>query len=357
MQSRSIVPAAALPVLLGVVLASSCGAKVTGAGTGVPPDAGADSAFPVWFDASDAPATPAIDRMVRANCTGYRGCCASNGFAFNQTMCEMIARLSVTMYDKCPHGTYDPVADAECAEAMEPLYAVCQTRRPDGGPFIAACHRVCTGALPLGARCDTDSECAPSTAGSVACLPPSTTSEAVCMIARRGMLGDPCGWTCADSSAFPSCTLGGPPEPPSESLPDGGGVDLGTRCFSNDGLYCPEVLSPTCQPVAAAFGEPCPERRCPPEQMCLPTGKCVPKVSVGGRCNGDPMCVDGAYCAPGAAGPVCIAKQVAGTACPGVEQCLGYCDPTTKVCKGSSAADVPTLELDAHTCGGSFVFD
>jgi len=300
MQPRSRTFAGLL--LLPFWLLSACGGLSTEPGTG-----------------ALVPQSDLANRFASAVCNGYRGCCASTGFAFNQTACDAAARASVGS-NPCPNGTYDPAAAGECFQAIETAYTSCSRTLPAGSPAVAACDRICTGSLPLGAACSSADECAPSAGGTVTCASSSATSlQRVCSSMPRGKAGDPCGLTCAGSGSGQVCAsvVTDPTQP---AVPRSSGI-----CYQDDGLYCSAAATPTCQPVAP----------------------------VGGPCEGFfGSCVAGAYCAAG----TCAVKKADGAACTAANECLGICDSVTKLCRAVAVTST-TLNVTADICNGAFNFD
>jgi hypothetical protein len=274
------------------------------------------------------------DRASAAYCNGYRSCCTTNGFAFNQAECDRLVRAGMSAKGVC-QGVYDPVAAGECYQDIETAFAACKRTIPARAPG-AACDRICTGTLPPGAACASNADCALSTEGEVWCQS-SATSGGVCTLYRRGKAGDPCGdQTCTESSGPLLCTGTMTSRPT-------------TRCFTNDGLFCPSTGG-TCQPIVP-IGGPCSDRNaCSTAAYCdAATGKCVAKA-VGGTCASWDQCPEGAYCGAG----TCQAKKAAGAACTLLDECQDVCNTATGICERQPAAD--TLGVSAVICNGAINF-
>jgi hypothetical protein len=289
---------------LVIAFGPACSNSSTGTGT----TTGTTTSTPV-------PQSQVVDRIVSMYCDGYRGCCTSSGFAFNQTACDAFFRGGASANPLCPNGTYDPVAAGECLQAYETAYAACQKDPPASSPAVSACSRVCTGTVPIGAPCTKSQECAPSVDGRVECSYPPPQ---LCVLYRRGKAGDPCGTTCTSGVGSIGCSAGVVSAPG----PDAGVVATSnTECFTNDGLFCPSTGSPTCQPLAP----------------------------LGGACSGSNACPAGAYCAAG----TCQPQKAAGAACTWFDQCAGTCNLTTKLCEGLATVSA-ALKVSADICNGAF---
>jgi hypothetical protein len=324
MQPRFNALAVASFVALAIAIGPSCSSSPGGGGatTTAPPS-------------TPVPQSQLPDRIVSTYCNGYRGCCTSSGFAFNQTACDAFFRGGATTManNVCPYGKYDPVAAGDCYQAFETAYAACQ-KRPASGPGTAACSRMCTGTVPIGGSCGSDGDCAPSAEGTVEC---SVTSPNVCTLRRPAKAGDRCDTTCATISNSVGC---------SAPNPDAGVAPLSTPCLVNDGLFCSSTSS-TCQPVAPIGGACSDSFGCVLEGYCNTlSGKCVAKSAVGGACISS-ECVDGTYCRSG----TCQPKKAAGAACTSFIECAGTCNTTTKLCEGPGATP---LKVSADICNGAF---
>jgi hypothetical protein len=303
--------------------------------------------------AAPVPQSQVTDSAVAAYCNGYRGCCTSSGFAFNQAGCEAAVRAHMGTSPVCAHGTYNSVAAGECFQGITSAYATCLRTLPANSTAFNACNRVCVGTQPPGAPCTSNSDCAPPASGHAECTSPtssSASSQRACVAFFVGTDGDACSQTCTlgANGRDRSCVTAG-----LSSSQDAGAITSTTTCYTNDGLYCPLFGSKTCQPLVATAGECSDESACIAGTYCdLVTGTCVAKVAVGGACTSSSACVDTTYC--GASG-TCDARQPDGAACTSFTECQGYCD-TTKLCAGASTVGSPALTVNAEICNGAISF-
>jgi hypothetical protein len=279
--------------------------------------------------AAPVPQSQAPNGLINAFCNGYQACCGSKGFAFNAAACDANLRAQITS-DVCPAPrVYDPQAAGDCIAEIQATYSVCSS----SSAAMSACQQVCTGSTPMGSPCTTSQDCVKSSTGVVMCGPTSTSgATSVCSTETHGKAGDSCSETCtmsADGNIW-SCYV--------QAATSGDAATAGTaHCYTNEGVYCASDY--VCRPLIAIGANCTVANSCAQGAYCDPTtSRCTQKVALGSICSlANGVCVDGGYCTTSL---ICAAKKGAGAACTGSEECLGYCDPTTQTCAGSTAFSV-----------------
>jgi hypothetical protein len=257
-------------------------------------------------------------------CAALEVCCAEAGLTFNPSFCQLL----VSSPGAQPGVTYDATAAGECLDELRDSEIVC-----DEGPETPACDRVYAGALPLGAACTDDVECAPSADGDVTC----DLSDEVCSLTRRGALGDTCSSSCEElQSGGWVCSGAG-----QSSLPDYEEV----QCYREDGLICSSAV---CAPLAE-LGESCSsDTDCVATAYCdFVTATCAALAGFGESCAST-LCVEGAFCTPASS---CEPAKSEGETCTTDDECVGNrCDA------GSCGPDDPLAGLGeaclGFVCGG-----
>jgi hypothetical protein len=246
-----------------------------------------------------------VSAYIDALCSGYASCCTTQGHAADVAACRGQVETAIAGAQNPlgggPNTTYDAQAAAVCLGLIRSALAACT----QGTDPTRVCARVYQGALPAGAACTDDDQCAPSTGGDATC-----NAQGVCEIDVHGRLGYACGGTCTVGPGGGSC--GGVGATPGAPPP--------RTCYTNEGLYCAD--DDTCQPV----------------------------IALGQACTGTQTCVDGAYC-----NGQCVPRQAGGAACTSADQCLGDCDSATGQCV--DFATTRPITTDASSCSGETLPD
>jgi len=209
--------------------------------------------------------------------------------------------------DACLAETRALVAAGTFCSPPQSASSPCESVFEDGGG----------GKQQPGEACDFESDCAPSSAGTVACASAYDGSEwtSKCQVRLPGKAGDPCLGT-QDGDVFSSIgsatTSGIEPE--------------GYVCDTADGLEC---ASGACAPLAAV-GRTCSySDDCVRDAFCDDASRqCVARVAAGAACTGgdDVECVEGYYC-PAASPRQCTVKLPLGAACGASTECQsGNCE-------------------------------
>ena len=284
------------------------------------------------------PLSQAPDQYVSAYCSGYANCCASKGFAFNDSVCVANVRESVTSSFCSATSVYDPTAAAGCFADLQASNSACQ--RPEY-PTLA-CLTMCLGTQPAGAACAFGNDCTQPTTGSALCANLGGSPFTCMTVDARGVMGSHCDVTCRDakSNFGQGCTS------PTSSFTTG--PTHADVCFTNDGLYC--ASDNTCHSTIALGGS------CPASDSCQTnlrcdnsTSQCVEYSTIGGPCTFYTDCVPNAYCT---LDNVCANRKAAGEPCNG-DECLGSCPNTTHLCEGTGYF---SLDVNAADCSNPSLF-
>lgn len=202
--------------------------------------------------------------------------------------------------------TYDPNAAGACLAEIRAVLAGCQ---PTSSSTALSCRSAFQGHLPGGATCTADFECEAPSDGTVSC------SNGVCVVKRRGKLGDPCYWSCHQDGTSTSCSGSGAIS------------TVQTRCFDNDGLYCDGTTSKCAMQLANGTGCSS-DAECTSGRCDFASGTCVALATSGQACGFDSDCVDGLYCQSGSR--TCAPGQADGAPCTTGRQCKsGSCNGGT----------------------------
>ena len=283
----------------------------------------------------------ATKSAVSAFCSGYGACCASQGFAFNASLCDSNTRAEFGSADICPApAVYDPQAAADCFAQLRGAYASCSPN----SFALSACQRMCTGTLPVGATCTASTDCAPPATGVAECLP-NPSGSSVCTIRTHGKVGDTCSSTCTESDRggvveFEACTTTSV-----NSTSSSGSTIASSECYTNDSLYC--ASDSTCKALVSIGGS------CVNESTSCAAGvhcngvTCVVDVGVGSACPSGNECADGNYCDMSSSTHVCAPKKAAGQSCTEYGECQAYCDQGRGVCVSESSSP---LNVTADSC-------
>jgi hypothetical protein len=256
------------------------------------------------------------EKFADAYCAEIAKCCVQAGTAGNGEVCHFLFS----------GGSYNATAGNACLAEMKSQVAAgtfCS-----GGSSSATCNTVfgtgSTGTKKPGDTCDQDSDCAPSTEGTVTCASLYTNGAWIhkCQVRVQGKAGDgPCLGT-QDGDVFSSSGTSAATDLPTQ----------GYVCDTADGVEC---SSGTCVALAAV-GQSCSYASdCVRSAYCDRSSRCVGRVVAGGTCTGVDAaeCVEGYYC-PDASPRQCTAKVATGATCTSDSMCSsGNCDGTT--CKPS----------------------
>jgi hypothetical protein len=218
--------------------------------------------------------------------------------------------MALTIQD--PLLAYDANQAGACVDEMKESVQGCQAL--DYSPCLAAF----SGDRAPGATCSQALDCAPGPWGQAVC-----TQDGHCLQPARGVLNQPCGYSCIDSRTGMTC----------EGIYQAGDALNQVGCHSWDGLFCSVNAGGTCQPRATDCRS-MPDVPCPGGGTCdLATGTCMPPVPMGAPCPTMDECGDNAYCGDG----VCQPLKPLHSLCAVNEECdthrciKGICSPFSKV--------------------------
>lgn len=256
-------------------------------------------------------------RAAAALCDNIGPCCASAGYAYDAAQCKQTMQDLVNgfLIEPAQRGgaKYDAQAAGECVAWFESAARQCSTSNAP-----EACDRIFVGTKAAGEACLDSVECAPVAGAEVDC--DGAEGQRVCVVEKRGTLGDACADTCTEDGEGVSCA--------------GTGSSTGTAtCWTNDGLHCADGS-------CAALAQP--GEACSSDSGCVGTaycagGSCQAQLPAGGACAGSSRaCQTGLYCA---ADGTCAEKKPAGAACSADDECDGHChDGSCRVSGGDFVA-------------------
>ncbi len=256
-------------------------AGAAGAGSGGTPAGGAGSGGN--GGEGGAPENP-LSPLIDAFCAAARACCAMGGQpAGTLEACEEQALAGNSNFALVAGGTAEVNAPAlaACVTAFEAAATDCVLTG-----VLTACRGILVGTLDEGEPCTDGMECDRSS-GPMVCkkLQQGTPDPdiGVCTTPPRGMLGDPCGSSCAEGQ---ECS--GTSSAPDDSFPL-------TFCYEADGLYCPGGES--CAAILPE-GEDCfVSQECGSDAFCSTT--CEPLAAEGESCMYNYGCPPGLACVSG----------------------------------------------------------
>jgi len=259
-------------------------------------------------------------------CDGLSRCCPAAGLPYDDATCRsnwLLVSQSIVTVAEPPNVSYNGNAAATCFEAIRADLAACNNFS-DVGDNEPACRQVFQGTLPNGAECQESIECARPAEGSVGC---SQDDLGVRRCDQRplGVLGSPCEGTCSREGNVTFCSLGG---------------SGAARCYKNDGLFCDDTGTGTCQRLVAIGGDCTGFKECVDGAFCDGT-VCAARLPVGSACGGDSECAATAYCETG----FCVVRKPVGATCTFDVECAGggcnngVCEdalafPTASQCRG-----------------------
>jgi hypothetical protein len=242
--------------------------------------------------------------------------------------------VTLTPEKLCPTGyTFDLQAAQDCYTQLQANYASCGKT----SPFADACNRMCQGSSANGEACANGHDCIQPAVGVAMCNKTASSSNGICYSEERVALGDTCNETCSDSNneQMRSCTY---------TLATGTSAGtVGTRCFTNDGVYC--AKDNTCQallPLGAACAN---SRACQSGTHCGMTSSiCEANVGVGAACSHSNECDDSSYCN----GTSCVSKKATGQSCADDRECQGVCNETRSLCVDTNGGIAMTPDFCAN---------
>lgn len=269
---------AARSLFLGAALliSASCGGSTEGSTAGPIPVADLPSAY------------------ASAVCDVIAPCCSGLGVSIDPSTCRstVISTVQASINEANPANyKYDANAAEACLASTRSALASCQS---PGNP--GTCDAAFQGKLAKGAVCTSSIECASPSDGTASC------SGGVCVVKRRGKVGDPCYWSCHEEGTSTFCSGTGINELQGQS-----------RCFDNDGLYCSDTGTCTQQKqngVACSDDQECTSGRCD-----FTSSLCVPKGTEGQACTFDSDCIDTLYCDDTTSTSTCAQKKAANAPC------------------------------------------
>jgi hypothetical protein len=247
---------------------------------------------------ADCSGAPTSDSFISQYCDAFSTCCAQASLPTDGRQCRALFTAIAGI-----GGMYDPSAGEKClAQVRSMSSALCNNMSS-----LTDCKGVYktanSGTKAPGAPCSMDSDCAPSSEGSVTCAVGFTTMGAqtrTCQVRIVGKEGDmPCVETIDGNTSYgtiPTSSTGAVPP-------------RGFTCNRADNLRC--------------------------DSMTL---KCTRIQDVGGPCTNnfstfDSQCVAGAYCDTSQG--KCAARKPIGSTCAlSSNECdqSGYCDQMTMKC-------------------------
>ena len=256
--------------------------------------------------------------IVHALCDSVQQCCTMADRGFDAVHCRqtVIQQFVVPLTDTSL--LYDSAQAGRCVRAVTEAAQACQS------VDVSTCFDAFIGSLPPGSQCRTSFECAPGVNGYAVC-----GQDGLCAQPARGVLGQPCAYSCIEDGGMPRC----------RSVFYGVAASTQAACHSQDGLVCVASNSGvgTCQAVALDCKQN-PDHSCAPGQFCdMATSKCYTPVPVGGACSpGVAICGSEGYCASGICYPV---KPNAQMCTADVECASGKCEVGFCVVYSKAAAD------------------
>jgi hypothetical protein len=265
--------------------------------------------------------------LVHAVCDTVPTCCRHAELQFDPLNCREVMLRPFGGQLNAPAVSYDAEAGAKCIEAAHVLSERCEEVP------ASLCATAFRGLVPPGGACRSTFECTPGPMGLAVCSP-----EGICTLPARGVVGQPCAYTCKAGGDRAECKSIYAAMGPAQ-----------TACFEDEGLFCFVPVgegAATCQP----FNLDCrqrldPAHACPPGGFCdLNSGGCIAFAPIGGPCaTGGGLCGDDAFCAAG----ICRPKQPITARCEAPEQCAsgrcssGFCTmysaAAAAMCRGSTS--------------------
>ena len=264
--------------------------------------------------------------LVHAVCDTVPACCRNAELQFEPLHCRELTLRPLGGQLNAPAVHYDAEEGAKCIEMAHNLSARCE-EVPDN-----ICAKAFRGLVPPGGQCLTSYECDPGPMGLAVCSP-----EGVCVLPARGVIGQPCSYTCQSGAPRSNCKSVYGSMGPAQ-----------TACFEDEALYCylpPGEGPATCQPAVDCRQRLDPEHTCPVGGYCdQATGNCVGFSPVGGPCGpSGGRCNDAAFCN----GTMCVPKQPVTARCELPEHCSsgrcsgGFCTlfstAAAAMCRGSTS--------------------
>lgn len=253
-------------------------------------------------------------------CSEVAKCCGQAGLPADGKLCyQWMTAASIG-------GKYNAsAADACLAEVRAQQAAGTFCRSQTGASACDSVYGTRNGGKKPGEECQTDSDCAPSSDGTVACAGTYVNGSWInkCQVRIAGKAGDsPCLGT-VDGDMF-------------SGDPTSGGTDVVSRgyvCATAENLRC----SGGACVALAGLGATCQiSTDCIRSAYCnYPNDVCTAKIRLGDACTGiaGSECVDGAVCDTNA--KTCVAKLANGATCGSSSACQSdYCSNGT--CQGSS---------------------
>lgn len=273
-------------------------------------------------------------------CEWLTPCCGGLGLPVTEAGCSTVieSQFAADYASADPDNyTYDPGLAGDCLATARVLYADLGCQLEDTAGEIdpsadAACESVFAGKLEPGAPCVADIECA-SLAGDERDCTTLDSDATVCVIERRAAEGEPCYWTCTETSSGGYVCSGAGSETPA----------LQGRCYTNDQLYCSDGACAR-QP---ALGESCAANAVCGEGYCL-NDICVAAGDSGDPCQVDSECNAALYCD----GTACAPKKPDGEACEYSNECQSEsCDADSGTCGAAFGSDFAIALLCALASG------
>lgn len=254
--------------------------------------------------------------FVAAYCDVFTPCCAAAGFATDGKLCRSEGAAFP------PPGFQKSAGDA-CVNDLRAAAATadfCKT----GDSTITSCQSLFghNADKAPGDACTTDSDCAPSTDGSVVCT--YATNGSICQVRIAGAQNDtPCVGTTGGDVPF---------EPPTSSTTPARGY----LCDRGDGLRCDGTACVPLKPVGAACTIDVQE--CATTAFCeYATLTCVARKNAGEACGDSSYeCVMGTTCG---FSNTCVAQGDLGASCQIDAECL------SQSCQGGVCAEPQNLGL------------
>jgi hypothetical protein len=271
--------------------------------------------------------------FASAYCSGLGPCCASEGYAYAESICIQTAQAyidaAVAERARLPGIVFNESAAGACVELYRAAAKACNdSTLLDGSDN--PCRNVFQGTIPTGGHCSEDGECAevPGSAY-VSC------ESGVCALSPddyyasdvHAKLGDACSLTCSVDDYGSSCSA------------NVATISTHDACWKEDGLFCNS--SGSCEAIPAV-GQACPAYTCGKDAHCdASTRLCATGIATG-PCPSYDECLSTSYCDSDT--QMCIPRKANGATCNYREECQsGSCEGD--VCRKWSIAN-------ASTCAG-----
>jgi hypothetical protein len=275
-------------------------------------------------DGNAGDGTRGQSQFAQEYCALVKPCCQPAGLPDTMQSCQALLG---------PIPAADATAEQECIDAYKALAAQADWCSTLGGSTQPA---PCKTAFPNnpsdhhgtknpGDPCNTDSDCAASSQGEVACSF-SGSSGGACQLRRNGAEGQTCEATRDKNAIYFSSS-----DTTTEI----------TVCDRANGLFCGNGK---CAALGGTGGPCTSDLGCVTGDYCG-SGVCKARVGAGESCaDSSTACQDKEYCH--SAAQRCVPQKAKGEACASSIECLTqYCDSTNKTCQEFNGGELGLLML------------